>query len=326
MKGNDMKNTLAEGEKPKIVKNLEDCFPGLLWDPDRQFNIGDNDVYLLFDAINDGIFSNRLDRGIPKFTLKVDNIKNGPRKYRGMENALAAFMVGCVKGIPRELIMVKYNVKMSFFTMVCSLIHEMIHMYDFHFGPMGKQLDKYGIVASYNFNYPFMDPRTGRPVFPRSKKELADVNRLNAMFSGFQSLKQLPNELLDKIDNPEKNDARPRQYQLPGVKAGTAKDPDTGITYPTPKPYPRKFTMDAVDGFYDVHGDFFMNIANTINSYGFCVTDVFSKSTSTRMTRTYESEGAAPKNAAETMFAFFKDDEHKGCDYQDEGNWFVEIT
>ena len=77
MKENDMKNTLAEGEKPKIVKNLEDCFPGLLWDPDRQFNIGDNDIYLLFDAINDGLFQNKLGRDIPKFTLKAELIPEG---------------------------------------------------------------------------------------------------------------------------------------------------------------------------------------------------------------------------------------------------------
>jgi len=317
--------SIFESEKPTIVKNLESAFKNALWDFDKPFDINDNDMYLMFDAINDGLFGNKLDRGIPKFTLKAELISKGPAKFRGLEQALAAFTVGCVRGMPHELIIVKHNNKQNFFTLTCSLIHEMIHMFDFHFGTMGKQLDKYGVTASYNFNYPFIDPRTGKMIYPSSKSQMSQINMLNAMASGFQSKKQLPNEIMDKILNPEKNDMKPRQYQLPGIQDGAYTDPDTGEIHPISKPYPKKFTMDGIDGFYDVHGDFFMNIANTVNSYGFAITDIFEDSTPTKMTKTYESENRQPANAAETMFVFFKDDEHKSCDYRDKDNWFVEI-
>ena len=108
-----------------------------------------------------------------------------------------------------------------------TLIHEMIHMFDFHFGPMGKQLDKYGTVAMYNFNYPFMDPRTGKCLSPG-----ASANVMNARLMRFNSIEQLPDELLDKIKDPSKNDDWPRQYQLPGIGIRPGMDPDTGELVP----------------------------------------------------------------------------------------------
>ena len=83
--------------------------------------------------------------------------------------------------------------------------------------------------------------------------------------------------------------------------------------------------MDDLDGFYDVHGGFFQNIARLVNTYGFGVTDVFTKETPLKMTKTYESE-KPPSNPAQTLLKFFQSDEHKGCDYKDNGNWFVELT
>lgn len=75
----------------------------------------------------------------------------------GLEHAMAAFTMGCCRGVQNELIIVRHPHGANFYVAVCALIHEMIHMFDFHFGPMGKQLDKYGAVAMYNFNYPFTD-------------------------------------------------------------------------------------------------------------------------------------------------------------------------
>ena len=66
-------------------------------------------------------------------------------------------------------------------------------------------------------------------------------------------------------------------------------------------------------------------IANMINRYGFGITDVFTKETPLRMTKTYESE-KPPTNLAEAMCRFLKSDEHKGFDYRNEDNWFVELT
>ena len=237
-----------------------------------------------------------------------------------MEHALAAFTTGCCRGVRNELIIVRHPRGANFYVAACALMHEMIHMFDFHFGPMGRQLDKYGTVAMYNFNYPFMDQDTGRMICPGT-----NANIMNAKHARFKDVRQLPNELVDKIKDPSKNDWRPRQYQLPGMRIRPGQDPDTGELVPQSAPLPKKYTMDDLDGFYDVHGDFFINIANMINRYGFGITDVFTKETPTRTTKTYESE-KPPANPAEAMCRFLKSDEHKGFDYRNEDNWFVELT
>ena len=104
-----------------------------------------------------------------------------------------------------------------------------------------------------------------------------------------------------------------------------ALDPDTGELVPQSTPLQKTYEMGDFDWFYDVHGDVFMNIANMINRYGFGITDVFTKETPRRMTKTYESE-KPPTNPAEAMCRFLKSDEHKGFDYRNEDNWFVELT
>lgn len=120
---------------------------------------------------------------------------------------MAAFTMGCCRGVQNELIIVRHPRGANFYVAVCTLIHEMIYMFDFHFGPMGKQLDKYGAVAMYNFNYPFTDQDTDRTIPPG-----ANANILNAAHARFRDVGQLPNELLDRIKDPSKNDGRQRQY------------------------------------------------------------------------------------------------------------------
>jgi hypothetical protein len=98
---------INEAEKPKIVSNLESAFGNALWEDSKPFDINDNDMHLMFDAINDGLFGNKLNRNIPKFTLKSELIASGPAKYHGMEHALAAFTSGICRSIPTEMIIVK---------------------------------------------------------------------------------------------------------------------------------------------------------------------------------------------------------------------------
>lgn len=120
---------------------------------------------------------------------------------------MAAFTTGCCRGVPNELIIIRHPHGANFYVAVCALIHEMIHMFDFHFGPMGKQLDKYGTIAMYNFNYPFVDPHTGKMMPPG-----ANANIMNAALARFKDVGQLPDEIQKKIKDPSKNDGRPRQY------------------------------------------------------------------------------------------------------------------
>lgn len=268
------KQIVCETEKPKLLQNLEMVYKGDLWEPRRAFEVQEKDLHLVFDMINDGMFGNRLGRGVAKVVLKAEAIPTGPMKYRSMQGALAAFAAGQAKGDPQELIMVSYRGRLNFFDIACALMHEMIHMYDFEFGPMGEQFRKYGAIAVYNFNYPIMDPRSGRPVLPRNGLEQSMANAANAAAAGFKSVEQLPDELRAKMKNPGLNDGRPRQYQVPGQVVGSHTWPDTGERHVLTRPIPAKFQMGVPDGLYDVHGQFFQNWAQKFNDMGFSVCDV----------------------------------------------------
>ena len=164
---------LCEAEqKPKLLQNIESLYKDRLWNPHQPFSITDKDLHIIFDIVNDGIFGNRLGRGIPKTVLKAERLATGAHKYRGMQGALAGFTAGNAQGDPQELIVVRYDGMMNFFDILCAIIHEMIHMYDFEIGPLGRQISKYGAIAAYNFNYPVVDPRTGKMHMPRSDHDL----------------------------------------------------------------------------------------------------------------------------------------------------------
>ena len=144
----------------------------------------------------------------------------------------------------------------------------------------------------------------------------------------FRSAEQLPGEIRGKIAmqsagiNP---DPRPRQYQTPGVYIGSVELPDTHERVPQTAPLPIRFDMDEPDGFYDVHGTYFMGWAKKFNDMGFAVTDVMEKDTPHVMQKTYEAEAAAPSNPAEAALAMLKAD-RKACEFKDSGNWAIEIS
>lgn len=135
---------LLEAAKPQMVSDIEAAFGDLIWSRENNYEPQDRDLYLMFDIINAGLFDGKLDRTIDKFVLREDLISKGPEKYHGMEHALAAFAQGIVKGQPSEIIMVKHLRKDNFFMIFSALIHEMIHMYDYHFGPISQQMERFG--------------------------------------------------------------------------------------------------------------------------------------------------------------------------------------
>ena len=177
----------------------------------------------------------------------------------------------------------------------------------------------------YNFNYP-AEVR-GRPVWPRLPQEFAFANIANAAAGRFRGAGQLPDEIKGKIAmqaagvNP---DPRPRQYQVPGEYAGTVEAPDTHEKLPTTRPLPKKFDMGMPDGFYDVHGGYFMGWAKKFNDMGFVVSDVMERDTPHVMQKTYEAEGQAPSNPIEAAMRVIKAD-WKACEFRDPNNWALEI-
>ena len=128
---------LLEAAKPQIVTDIERCFGNLIWDKGNNYEPHERDLNIMFDIINTGLFDGKLDRSISKLVLREDLKASWPKKYRGIEHALAAFAHGVVHGQPSEIIMVKHLKKDNFFIIFSALIHEMIHMYDHRFGPMG---------------------------------------------------------------------------------------------------------------------------------------------------------------------------------------------
>ena len=84
-------------QKPKLVQNLEAVYGDYLWKyTQKPFPCTDRDMHMLFDMINDGMFGNKLGRGVSKLVLCANNADRWPMKYRDMRHAMAAFSAGCV--------------------------------------------------------------------------------------------------------------------------------------------------------------------------------------------------------------------------------------
>lgn len=307
---------LLEAAKPRMVANIERCFGNLIWEQGPNYELSERDLCLMFDIINDGLFGGRLDRGVGKVVLREDLISTGPRKYRGMEHALAAYAQGKVQGTPSEIIMVKHLKKDNFFVVFSALIHEMIHMHDHHFGPMSQQLRRFGAIGGYNLNCPL----PGLPP-PRTPKDLVMANLANAAAAGLHPM-QLPDEIQRKIENPM-SDVRPRQYGFP-AEPTTAVDKETGERLPAARPLPKKYEMSPLTGFYDVHGAYFMSFAEKANAMGFSVKDVFTGSSDeTAMRKVFEKDG--PANVAEAICGSLRSKDPVSAVYVDDDNWYVEI-
>lgn len=265
-----------------------------------------------------------------KTVLDVKNVAQWDARYQGAEHSLAGFFSGMFKGDPTELILVKQR-KATFFQVVNNILHEMIHMYDHHFGPESKILDKYGCAVGFNLNYPFEDPVHGISIGVKDPKSRKIANIANAALAGFKK-DQLPDEILAQIDNPAKSNALkdrwPRQFYGPGEPlAVPVVDPATGEKKfeRIPHPLPRKYKLDGPpDGMYDLHGSFFQSWAKVFNGWGFYITDVAVGLDPTHMVKTNESENVS-KNIAEFICGLVKA-QGKSWDYQDKNNWYVQFS
>lgn len=185
-------------------------------------------------------------------------------------------------------------------------------------------MEKYAAVCGYNFNYP--DPVTKVQIPPSrldpdSMKMRRQSNVRNAYMFGLEGY-QLPDELMYKFLHPEV-DIRPRQYAFPGrIRKFT--DVKTGEDFESPYPLPIKYEMHPIDGFYDVHGEYFQKYANIANEMGFGITDVFDGSTPRKMRKVFEKTETKPEN--ELILGFFKTNDVKQVEIRDVDNWFFAIS
>lgn len=122
------KKQLLEFNLPEIVYAFETRFGDWIWQTTNNYTPNRFDVKDIFKIFNKYIFEDKLDVNIP-ILLKPEN---------EMQNALAAFAFGKRYNESIEILVLKQSTKNNFFITACAIAHEMIHMYDYFFGPLSS--------------------------------------------------------------------------------------------------------------------------------------------------------------------------------------------
>lgn len=118
----------------KIVNDFEKEFGDLIWSHDFDYQISKADLRKAHHIFNKNIFESKLDETLPIVVVPY----NGQR-------GKGSFRFGDPSGKGIELKQDFKFVKNSddnFFKTICVLAHEMIHQYDFNFGPWSKSVDR----------------------------------------------------------------------------------------------------------------------------------------------------------------------------------------
>lgn len=302
-----------------LVADLEAAFGDWIWQEGQNFQPNDIHLKSMFRIANKHVFGNQLDQNVRKFVKPESECQGAERM------AMAGYSFGWKRGEENEYIeVIRHDAKDNFFIVMNSLIHEMIHMFDFHFGPMGKQFQKWNAVGTFNWNYQF--PLLPVPGYtPPARYGHLSMNKMEP--------DQLPDELRRDLDKPARIEAlaRPRQYQYPA-------DVDTIQTLNGPEEIPvakkgYKYRMGQLDGFYDVHGGFFQQLADRANGLGFAIDDVFHPDRTYKFRRLDEDPDETPEDLrymtgeafVERVFSRIKDP-GKFLDYEDPENWSITLV
>ena len=309
--------TLDEGNG-QLISDLENAFGGWIWQEGRNFSPNALHLKQMFRILNRHVFGGELDESVRKEVVDEASLSGLQRQ------AMATFAFGKVKGLCSErLTVVRHAAKDNFFVTLNSLAHEMVHMYDFKFGPMGKQLDKWYAVGGLNWNYP-------HPSAPLTAHGVRDARRLHMRAAGIEP-KHLPDELARELDAVPRiaAQAHPRQYQFP-AKPYVKMTPEGPM--PATRPLDVKYRLGGIDGFYDVHGDFFRQLADRANSLGLDVEDVFYDGKKYAMRRVDEDPDETPEDlrymAGEAVRCIFDHirDEGKSLEFDDADNWRIVLV
>lgn len=286
---------LTEGQKPKMVEELEQMF-GLgehTWDAGPNFRPNRLHLIGMFDIINRHVFDNTLDRTEKKEVVESSSDPS-------LKNTLAGFSHGNVDGMEHKIIVVRHPVNSNFFNVVCSLIHEMIHLKDYMNGPMGFMLREKLMVGQLDW---------GAGYFDTIDQSLADAGLKRS---------QLPDDMPDF-------DTSTKQYCFPEFKnkVAAAVALKTGLYRDCDKPEKYKLAFNSM---YDVHGSFFRGYAEKANRFGFDVTETFDVWRPHVLRKTWES--LEDKNVPPWLIAAVKSLKSKdriAYEYRDPKNWGIEI-
>lgn len=118
----------------KIVDDFEREFGDLIWSHSFDYQISESDLRKAHHIFNENIFESKLDESL--------NIVIVP--YNG-QRGKGSFRFGDPSGKGIELkqdFKFVQNSNDNFFKTICVLAHEMIHQYDFNFGPWSKSVDR----------------------------------------------------------------------------------------------------------------------------------------------------------------------------------------
>lgn len=306
----DRTRKLLEASKPQMIADIEKAF-GMgerIWDDKPNFALSKDSPETMFGIANKYIFENRLNQFEPK-EIVDESVSPDYKKV------MAVFSSGCVAGQPHKLILVKHAEVSNFFNAFCAVVHEMIHLYDHEFGPMGKMLRDNLLVGQLDWGPGYhsdVAQALDATEFPRMEKPG------EMPYSG-PRLKLRRDQLPD--DMPA---AMAKQYQFPWFRHPAFVEMfKHGLLHPGM--LPAKYVLSDVS-MYDVHGRYFKLLADRANYVGFDVSEVFDASRPHRLRKVWESRAEGEMNPAEVVVSRIITDEHIQFEFRSSRDWIVEMS
>lgn len=204
-----MKKNLLESMNKDLLDEISSKID--LKDTNR-YQINKKDIKILFDIFNEKLFDSKLptiDIFVEKFDKKRDS-RNG-KIYVGqfiVDGDIASFL-SFLKH--RDFSKLKQKIylrfldqgELQFESIVKSLIHEMIHYYDYLYG-QGKTGMILNIIANHYGDKPIYD--THGTYFKEHMKRIKKNSGIEVPLE-FDYLKSLPKKLQEKIDNLKESES-----------------------------------------------------------------------------------------------------------------------
>lgn len=135
--------------KPKIVEDFEKEFGSLLWHRGFGYEATPEDLTKMFKIVNEHIFRSKLDNDIP-FTVRRSSNASCKGCFGFGKNQFGKWVKG--------MLIVANPSGDNFFQIVNTLMHEMIHNFDYMYGKVSQLKETLGVTNSmkYGQHHQFM--------------------------------------------------------------------------------------------------------------------------------------------------------------------------